>query len=123
MASRVNTVLQKLPAQLEAIRTQYVRDLAEREISDDLLHDIARFIEDCQRILDWTATDIDRVYGSARDRSPYYPLLDAPAKFSDAMKRDFPKVPQAVFDAMERHQPYQPDKVSLGYLHDLARAN
>ncbi|MCH8995136.1 MAG: hypothetical protein IH959_09260 [Chloroflexi bacterium] len=39
------------------------------------------------------------------------------------MKRDFPKVPQAVFDAMERHQPYQPDKASLGYLHDLARVN
>jgi hypothetical protein len=92
-------------------------------MSDDLLHDIARFIEDCQRALDWTATDIDRAHGNARDRSPYYPLLDSPAKFAAAMKREFPKVPKRVFDAIERHQPYQPDKGNLGYLHDLARVN
>lgn len=123
MPSRVNAVVRKLPEQLETIRTQYERALAEREMSDDLLHDIARFIEDCQRVLDWTATDIDRKYGQASDRSPYYPLHDAPARFAAAMARDFPTVPQPVYDAMERHQPYQPGKDSLGYLHDLARVN
>lgn len=92
-------------------------------MSDDLLHDIARFIEDCQRALDWTATDIDRTYGRASDRSPYYPLHDAPANFAAAMARDFPTVPQPVYDAMDRHQPYQRDKESLGYLHNLARVN
>lgn len=123
MASRVDVVLQKLPEQLTAIEKQYTRDLAEREMSDDLLHDIARFIEDCQRALDWTATDIDRKHGKARDRSPYYPLQNAPAKFVSAMARDFSTVPQPVYAAMKRYQPYQPDKESLGYLHDLARVN
>jgi hypothetical protein len=92
-------------------------------MSDELLHDIARFLEDCQRALDWTATDIDRTYGKASDRSPYYPLCDSPRAFKHAMCEHFPKVPQAVYDAMERHQPYQPGKTCLGYLHDLARVN
>ena len=123
MASRVDVVLRKLPEQLRAIQEEYARSLTNREMSDDLLHDIARFVEDCQRVLDWTATDIDRAYGKASDRSPYYPLHDAPAGFAAAMARDFPTVSQAVYDAMERHQPYQPDKKSLGYLHGLARVN
>jgi len=123
LASRVDVVLRKLPEQLQAIQKQYARALTIREMSDDLLHDIARFVEDCQRALDWTATDIDRAYGKASDRSPYYPLHDAPAGFVAAMARDFPTVPQAVYDAMERHQPYQPGKKSLRYLHDLARVN
>ncbi|MDO8615528.1 MAG: hypothetical protein Q7T33_07285 [Dehalococcoidia bacterium] len=116
-------MLRKFPAQLEAIQAQYMRDLAKREMSDDLLHDIARFLEDCQRVLDWTATNIDRAHGKSSVRSPYYPLFDSPVKFADAMKRDFPAVPKSVFDAMERHQPYQAGKASLGYLHDLARVN
>lgn len=121
MASRIDVVLRKIPKQLKAIQSQYKRDLTNREISDDLLHEIARFIEDCQRVLDWTATDIDRAHGKASDRSPYYPLSDAPAKFAAAMKRDFATVPQPVYDAMERHQPYQQGKETLGHLHDLAR--
>lgn len=123
MASRVDVVLRKLPEQLKAIQGHYAATLASREMSDDLLHDIARFIEDCQRALDWTATDIDRKHGKASDRSPYYPLHDVPANFAAAMARDFPSVPQTVYDAMERHQPYQQGKESLGYLHDLARVN
>jgi hypothetical protein len=39
------------------------------------------------------------------------------------MARDFPTVPQVVYDAMERHQPYQPSKENLAYLHALARVN
>ena len=123
MASRVDVVLRKLPEQLEAIQKQYARALTNREMSDDLLHDIARFVEDCQRALDWTATDLDRTYGKASDRSPYYPLHDAPENFATAMARDFPTVPQDVYDAIERHQPYQAGKKSLGYLHALARVN
>lgn len=123
MASNVDVILRKLPEQMEAIKGHYARSLANREISDDLLHDIARFVEDCQRALDWTATDIDRKYGKARDRSPYYPMSDTATRFAAAMARDFPSVPQVIYDAMERHQPYQPGKKSLGYLHDLARVN
>ena len=123
MASRVDVVLRKLPAELKSIRKQYEASLTNGKISDDLLHDIARLIEDCQRVLDWTATDIDRVHGTARDRSPYYPLQAGRTKFDAAMKKDFASVPQAVHDAMEKHQPYQSGKESLGYLHDLARVN
>ena len=123
MPSQVAVVLRTFPEQLAVIRAQYERDVMSRQMSDGLPHDIARLIEDCQRALDWTATDLDRAYGKASNRSPYFPLQDAPARFTAAMKRDFPTVPQPVFDALERHQPYQPGKSDLGYLHDLSRVN
>jgi hypothetical protein len=123
MSSRVDIVLTKLPAQFEAIKGEYERSLTRREISDDLLHDVARFVEDCQRVLDWTATDIDRKHGRAAARSPYFPLHGTPGAFAVAMQRDFPQVPDVVYRAIERHQPYQPEKAPLGHLHDLARVN
>ncbi|MDP4013135.1 MAG: hypothetical protein Q8P38_00710 [Candidatus Nanopelagicales bacterium] len=72
MASRVDAVLKKLPDQLASIESEYTRDLAAKQMSDDLLHDIARLIEDCQRVLDWTATDLDHRFGKAAGRSPYF---------------------------------------------------
>jgi len=123
MASRIDTLLRKIPEQLKSIEGQYIGALRDKEISDDLLYDIKNLIGDCQSALDWTATDLDRKYGKAADRSPYYPLQDAPAKFAAAMARDFPNVPQEVYAAMDRHQPYQPEKTVLRHLHDLARVN
>jgi hypothetical protein len=112
-----------MPSQLAAIEAAYQRDLRAKAISDDLLYDICHLIEDCQRALDWTATDIDRAYGSASDRSPYFPLREDPKRFVEVMTKDFPSVPQSVYDAIQRHQPYQPGKDVLGHLHDLARVN
>lgn len=123
MASRVDVVLATLPGQMDDIRARYERDLAVHKLSDHLLHDIARYVEDCQRVLDWTATDIDRAHGKGRDRSPYFPLHTDSTKFAKAMRSHFPAVPSAVVDAFERHQPGQPGKTELGYLHQLARVN
>lgn len=123
MESRVEIVLSKLPAQFQAIAGEYENSLAARVVSDDLLHEVARFVEDCQRALDWTATDLDRKYGKSVRRSPYFPLRGTPSDFEEAMKRDFPSVPQPVYKAIERHQPFQDGKAALGYLHGLSRIN
>ncbi len=123
MPSRVDVVLKKLPDQLAAIEAECERDLTAKQMSDDLLHDIARFIEDCQRVLDWTATDLDHAFGKASDRSPYFPLAPDTSRFASRMAKDFPSVPTDVYDAVERHQPYQPGKSELGLLHDLTRVN
>jgi hypothetical protein len=92
-------------------------------MTDELLHSIARLIEDYQRVFDWTATDLDRKFGKAKDRSPYFPLLDDENTLSKAMGREFSSVPAHVFAAILRHQPFQPGKTELGYLHDLTRVN
>ncbi|HEY2085223.1 MAG TPA: hypothetical protein VGH54_04180 [Mycobacterium sp.] len=123
MASRAGFVVGKLPAQLAAIEAAYAADLAAKQTSDDLLYDIARLIEDFQRVLDWTATDLDYAFGNASDRSPYFPLRADHASFDERMRKGFPGVPADIYDAMERHQPYQPGKGALGYLHDLTRVN
>jgi hypothetical protein len=119
----VDVIIRKLPEQLTTIRAAYERDLASKEMSDDLLHDTARLIEDCQRALDWTATDIDKTHGPGKDRSPYFPLQADPTKFAAAITKDFSTVPVGVVDAMERHQPYQPGKADLAHLHELTRVN
>src|SRR5207244_1308398 len=107
LASRVEGVLNTLPAQLAAIQDAYGKDLQAHEVSDDLLHKVCRLIEDCQRVLVWTATDLDHEFGQARERSPYFPLRLTPGEFAGAMAQDFPKVPSPVLDAMERNQPYK----------------
>lgn len=124
MPSKVDAVVKTFPHQLQTIIGKYERDLANKDMSDDLMHDIARLIEDYQRVLDWTATDLDHKYGKALDRSPYFPLrTDDEAHLRATVKRAFPGLPTAVADAIERHQPYNPGKAELGYLHDLTRVN
>lgn len=123
MASRVDAVVRTFPEQLTVIRNEYERTLTAREMSDRLMHLIARFIEDCQRVLDWTATDIDQRHGDARERSPYFPLKDSPSEFARTIQRDFSRVPKGLVEVMERHQPYQPGKSNLAHLHALTRVN
>lgn len=123
MPSRIDVVLRKLGEQLAAVEASYRRDFAAEQLSEDLIYDIARLIEDCHRALDWTATDLDHAFGKGADRSPYFPLQKGAAKFAAVVQRDFPNLPTNVRDALERYQPYQPGKAALGYLHDLTRVS
>jgi hypothetical protein len=120
---RISHLLSKLPAQLEEIKKQYERDVLQKEMSLDLLHEIARLVEDLQRVLDWTATDLDQTFGTGRDRSPYFPLVTTSAKFETVLARDFPSLPVVVLNELERSQPYNPGRNELRYLHDLTRVN
>lgn len=123
MASRVEYVVGTFPTQLDEISQQYERSLANKEVSEGLLHEVARLTEDCLRVCDWTASDLDHKFGQGADRSPYFPLHKDPTKFASAVARHFGSIPANVHQAMERHQPFQPGKELLEHLHDLADPN
>lgn len=96
------------------------------EISDDALYLVRSIVQNCQSALDWIATAVDRKFGKAADRSPYYPLRDTPERFEEQFARDFAGVSVKAPDihkVMAFHQPYTRGKGQLALLHDLARVN
>lgn len=123
MASQVQVLLNSFSAALQRIQACYERDLPLHVLSDELLRDIRHLIGDLRSALDWTATDLDRKYGSGKNRSPYFPLRADSADFAGMMSKDFPNVPQNVSAAVERHQPYTTGRAELAHLPQLSRVN
>jgi hypothetical protein len=91
-----------------------------------LLYDIRTVVQDCQSALDGTASRIkDELLGGSAWR-PYFPLVTDPTDFDLKLEGQLPGLAAdhpRVADAFRRHQPFQPGKSELGYLHKLARAN
>jgi hypothetical protein len=125
MTPRVDVLLDKIDEGVAEVRAHYEADLAAKEVSDELLYAVSHVIQDYQAALDWTATAVNKKYGP-KQRRPYFPLTGKPTDFAvkleDQIKGLAAKEP-GVAAAFERHQPYQPGRAELGYLHALARVN
>ncbi len=125
MAS-VDVVLKKLDQAVAEVRGHYEADLRAQEVSDELLYAVRAAVQDAQSALDWTANAVKEKYAGSGKRSPYFPLVKDAAEFSAAMEKQIKGLAAAepnIAAAFERHQPYQPDKGELGYLHALAKVN
>jgi hypothetical protein len=119
-------LLRKVDEAVDRVRQHYEADLAAKRVSDELLYAVLHVISDCLSALDWTASAVWEKYGSGKGRSPYFPLRSTAAEFErgldeqiKGLRANHPHIAQA----MERHQPYQPGKAALGYLHKLGRVN
>ncbi|MDI1288689.1 MAG: hypothetical protein PSX37_01900 [bacterium] len=121
--SQVDILLNQFPRALRTIQDHYERDLRSVHVSDELLIDIRHLVADLRAAPDFVATDLDRAFGKAKKRSPYFPLSTDVGSFAAAMAKDFLTVPENVKVAMERHQPYQPGKELLAQLPALSRVN
>ena len=91
-----------------------------------LLYDVRTVVQDCQSALDWTATTVRNKLAPGPRRGPYFPLVGDPLEFDRALDKEIAGLRLShptVADAFRRHQPFQPDKSELGYLHKLARVN
>ena len=122
--ARVDVLLERIEMQATGLVGAYQRDLQAQRVSDDLLYAVRSLVQDCQSALDWTASDIAKTY--LKPRRPYFPLVRNPADFPEALDKQLKGLAAgypAIADAIERHQPYQLAKASLGYLHALARVN
>src|ERR1022692_3621293 len=126
LSDNVGTLLRKIDEGVEEVRAHYEADLAAKQVSDELLYAVSRIISDCLSALDWTANAIKEKYGSSGGRSPYFPLRSTPQDFErglDEQIRGLRATEPQIAHAFERHQPYQPGKTELGYLHALGRVN
>lgn len=126
VADFVDVMLRKCDEALGEVETIYTRDVASHDLSDDLLYDIRTVVQDCQSALDATATRVKDKYLGGSSWRPYFPLGIDPADFATKLESQLKGVAAAepgIAQAFERHQPYQPGKTELGYLHKLARAN
>ena len=126
MADFVEVLLRKCGEALAEVETIYARDVATHDLSDDLLYNIRAVVQDCQSALDATATWVKDKYLKKSNWKPYFPLGTDPADFAAKIEEQLKGLTAAQPDitgAFERHQPYQPGKAELGYLHKLARAN
>jgi hypothetical protein len=117
-------LLRKVDEGVASVESHYRRDLDAKSVSDDLLYDVRRVIQDCQSALAWTASAVNDRYGSGR--APYFPLARRAEDFDaeldkqiKGLRLDHP----AIAAAFERHQPYQAGSEVLGYLHKLSRVN
>jgi len=122
----VDVLLTKIDKAVETVRDHYEEDLAAQEVSDDLLYAVAHMVQDCLSALDWTANAVKVKYGRASGRSPYFPLRGTVDEFEEAIDTQIKGLRAAepkIAAAFERHQPYNPGKEELGYLHALGRVN
>ena len=124
MARHVQILLRKIDEGVASVEAQYKRSLEAKTLSDDLIYDVGRVIQDCQLALDWTATAVKNRFASGRD--PYFPLVARPEEFDPELDKQITglrtKRPD-VAKAFERHQPYQPGSEVLGHLRKLSRVN
>jgi hypothetical protein len=126
MADFVETLLKKCDEALAEVEAIYKRDVASHVLSDDLLYKIRSVVQDCQSALDATASRVKEKYLKQSDWKPYFPLVADPENFTAELEKQLNGLSQAepaVAAAFERHQPYQPGKRELGYLHVLSRTN
>src|SRR4051812_2636335 len=126
MSDNVIILLEKMDQNFAAITAHYNTDLANHDLSGDLLYAINHFITDASNALDWTATAVARRYGKP-GASPYFPLVPmshGPEAFPGLLETQLPGLAVAqpkVADAFARHQHYVPGNKELGYLKQLAR--
>ena len=109
---------------MASVESHYRRGLDAKSVSDSLLYDVRRVIQDCQSALDWTASAVNDRYGSGR--APYFPLARRPEDFDAELDKQIKGLHAnhpAIAAAFERHQPYQTGSEVLGYLHKLSRVN
>ena len=117
-------LLRKVDEGVVSVESRYRLDLDAKSVSDDLLYDVRRVIQDCQSALDWTASAVNDRYGSGR--APYFPLARRPEDFDADLDKQIKGLHAnhpAIAAAFERHQPYQAGSEVLGYLHKLSRVN
>ena len=89
MAVRTDILLDKSAEHIAGIRTMYATLVSEVAVTDDLLYLVRSAIQDQLSALDWIATAVDQQHGKAEDRSPYFPLRDAPQAFTKQFDRNF----------------------------------
>lgn len=128
MASGIAILLRKIVEGRTDIYRPYVRDRTAPDVPDDLLYAIRIYVQDLQSALDWTATAVkDSLLGrTPRSWAPYFPLAKSPTDFPADLEKQLKGLAAThpdVAAAFERHQPYQPAKSELGYLHALAKVN
>jgi hypothetical protein len=122
----VQVLLRKCDEALADVETIYARDVASHDLSGDLLYNIRSVVQDCQSALDATAGRVKDSYLKKSKWKPYFPLGTNPADFATKIEEQLKGLTAAepgIAAAFERHQPYQPGKAVLGYLHSLARVN
>lgn len=126
VSGNISVLLRKADGAVEQVRAHYETDLAAKTISDDLMYAVRQVVQDCQSALDWTATAVKDSLYPASKWSPCFPLQKDPEKFEEALEKNLKGLRAdhpGVAAAIERHQPYQPGKAPLGYLHALRRVN
>jgi hypothetical protein len=124
VAGNVRFLLGKVDEGVASVESHYRRDLDAKSVSDDLLYDVRRVVQDCQSALDWTASAVNERYGSGR--TPYFPLARRHEDFEAELDRQITGLRTnhpAIAAAFERHQPYQAGSEVLGYLRKLSRVN
>ena len=126
MADSVTVLLEKADEGVEEIRGRYEANLLAQQVSGELLYAVRNVVQDVQSALDWTATAVKHMYYPGSKWRPYYPLTKDPARFAGEMEKQIKGLAAdhpTIAAAFERHQPYQPEQTTLGYLHALAKVN
>lgn len=124
----IDVLLRKIDEGRKQIHTLYVSGQKVEAVSDELLYAIRTYVQDLQSALDWTATAVAKACLPPKPGSwrPYFPLASAPIDFPAALEKELKGLATAhpnVAATFERHQPYQPAKTELGYLHALTKVN
>lgn len=124
MNSNIGFLLGKIDEGLARVEARCQNDLGAKAVSNEMLYEVRRVIQDCQSALDWTASAVDARYGS-RGR-PYFPIGRDQADFEKKLDAQIPGLRRNrphIADAFERHQPYRPGCEVLAQLHELSRVN
>lgn len=126
MPQGVDVLLRKIAEGVDQVEAHYEHDLDAQEVSDELLYAVRNVVQDCQSALDWTASAVAKKLYGKMGFSPYFPLRRTPGEFAKAIEKQIPGLAAGhptVAAAFERHQPYQPGKAELRYIHTLSRVN